>query len=364
MTNSATAESAASSSLCKHFGTCGGCLSQDMPAGDYRAAKKNDVIAALAPYGFEASLVDDVISVPPNTRRRTSLKVKKQGGKAEIGFHARQSHSIVDMWECRVLAPSLVTLVQRLREMMTALLREGEAAELHLTQSDTGPDLAIRWSRKPGAPQTAEIARWAAKLKIARITSNGDVLFETAQPQIRFGNARVKLPPETFLQPTREGEDILQQKVVEIFKGAKSVADLFSGCGTFALPLAEQARVHAVELDAPMLDTLAAAARATQGLKPLTTEKRDLFKRPLTAAELNRFDAVLMDPPRAGALAQARELAQSKVRRIAYVSCDTATFARDARLLVDGGYHIGRVLPVDQFLWSSHIELVAAFTRG
>jgi 23S rRNA (uracil1939-C5)-methyltransferase len=364
VTETAASQSAKISSVCKHFGTCGGCLSQDMAEDAYRAAKKNDVTAALARFGFDAGIVDDVVSVAPNTRRRASLKVKKLNGETAIGFHARQSHSIVDMRECRVLVPPLVALIQRLREMLAGLLREGEAAELHLTQSDSGPDLALRWSRPANANKIADIARWAGKLKIARVTANGEVLYETAQPEIRFGKAQVKLPPESFLQPTREGEELLQRAVLESLTGAKTVADLFSGCGTFALPLAERSRVHAVEFDAAMLEALASAARRTQGLKPVTTEKRDLFKRPLTPPELERFDAVLMDPPRAGALAQAKELSQSKVRRIAYVSCDAATFARDARVLADGGYHIGRVLPVDQFLWSSHIELVAAFVRG
>jgi 23S rRNA (uracil1939-C5)-methyltransferase len=335
-----------------------------MPEEAYRSSKKADVIRALARHGFDAGLVADVISVPPNSRRRASLKVKKRDGKAEIGFHARRSHSIVDMTECRVLTPSLVALVQNLRGLMATLLRENESAELHVTAADNGADLAFCWSRRAGAKETAEIARWAAKLKIARVTANADVLFEIARPEVRFDEASVKLPAGAFLQPTREGETILQEGVMDILEDAKTIADLFSGCGTFSLPLARRARIHAVEFDRAMLDALIAAARTTQGLKPLTSERRDLFKRPLATAELNRFDGVVLDPPRAGALAQALELGKSKVRRIAYVSCDAATFARDARVLADGGYHIGRVVPVDQFLWSSHIELVADFVRG
>jgi 23S rRNA (uracil1939-C5)-methyltransferase len=183
-------------------------------------------------------------------------------------------------------------------------------------------------------------------------------------PSVRFGKAGVLLPLESFLQPTCEGEDALLAKVREALKKAKSIADLFSGCGTFALPLAERARVHAVELDRAALGALSMAARATQGLKPITTEARDLFKNPLSGAELKPFEGVLLDPPRAGALAQIRALAVSSVPRISYVSCNAESFARDARILVNGGYKMGAVTPVDQFLWSSHIELVAAFARS
>jgi 23S rRNA (uracil1939-C5)-methyltransferase len=173
----------------------------------------------------------------------------------------------------------------------------------------------------------------------------------------------VALSPETFLQPTADGEAALRARVVAAVRNAKAVADLFAGCGTFTFPLAEKAKVHAVELDKPAIAAIAAAAKATQGLKPVTTEARDLFKLPLSGDELKPYDAVVLDPPRAGAQAQARALAASSVRRIAYVSCNADSFARDARILLDGGYKPGAVTPVDQFLWSSHIELVAAFTR-
>jgi 23S rRNA (uracil1939-C5)-methyltransferase len=181
---------------------------------------------------------------------------------------------------------------------------------------------------------------------------------------VRFGKAAVKLPPDVFLQPTRDGEAVLQSQVLAGVGGAKTIADLFAGCGTFALPLAVQARVHAVEQDGTMLAALAAAAKATQGLKPLTIEKRDLFNRPLAGPELAKFDAVVLDPPRAGAIAQAKALAASTAGRAVYVSCNAVSFARDARVLVDGGFRMGAIVPVDQFLWSSHIELVTTFERG
>lgn len=198
---------------------------------------------------------------------------------------------------------------------------------------------------------------------VVRVVWNGLLAFESAAPTVKFGKADVKLPPESFLQPTRAGEEALTSQVLEATRGAKLIADLFSGCGTFSLPLAARARVHAVEKDERMLGALLTAAKSTPGLKPVTIAKRDLFKVPLNATELGKFDAVALDPPRAGAQAQCGQLAKSKISRIAYVSCDARSFARDAQILVDGGFRLGPVTPVDQFLWSEHIELVAAFTR-
>jgi len=349
--------------LCRHFATCGGCALQDLPPVEYRARKRDEIIEALSRNGFTDPVVEDVISVSPRTRRRAIFKVEKKGAAVAIGFHAAKSHIIVDMHECLVLTPALFSAVAAFREMFAGLLRENEKAELHVTESDTGLDVAISWNRLPTAKLISEIAPWAVKLKLARITSGDEILAELATPQIRFGKACVALPRETFLQPTREGEAILQNVVLETTAKAKHIADLFAGCGTFSLPLASRARIHAVELERSALNALAKAARATPGLKPLTIEPRDLFKRPLSAAELARFDAVVLDPPRMGAASQAKELAHSRVPVIAYVSCNAASFARDARILADGGYRMGPVTPVDQFLWSSHTELAASFVR-
>ena len=350
------------SALCRHFGVCGGCAHQDMADADYRALKRGFVLDALARHGIETA-VDDIAEVPPATRRRATLKALKNESGVALGFHAAGTHDIADLHECLVLTPRLALLVPRLREMLEALLRAGEFAELRLADTDTGVDLSLRWHKTNDAATVAELARWAAKLKLARVARHGETLIEMARPSERLGKAEVFVPSEAFLQPTREGAAALQAFVLAALAGAKCVADLFSGCGTFALMLAEHARVHAVEIDAAMLEALAVAARTTSGLKPVTTEKRDLFRRPLTESELSAFDAVCLDPPRAGALAQVRVLARSKVKRIAYVSCDAETFARDARVLIDGSYRLTRVLPVDQFLWSSHIELAASFER-
>lgn len=346
--------------LCRHFGICGGCAHQGR--ADYRAFKRALVVDALARHGIEAP-VEEVVEVPPATRRRATFKALKGEGGVALGFMAARSHDIVDLKECLVLTPPLIALVPHLREMLAALLREDEAAELRLADTDTGIDLSLRWQRNSDAATVAELARWAAKLKLARVARHGETLVELARPSVRLGKADVLVPSEAFLQPTREGEAALQAFVLSALSGAKSVADLFAGCGTFALALAGRARVHAVELEGAMLEALADAARATSGLKPITVEKRNLFRRPLSENELSVFDAIVLDPPRAGALAQVHALARSKVKRVAYVSCDAETFARDARILIDGGARLTRVLPVDQFLWSSHIELAASFER-
>jgi len=239
----------------------------------------------------------------------------------------------------------------------------GEAAELHVTETETGFDAVFRWKRKLTPGLTIELSRALSGLGIARLSLNSELVFESATPRVTVGDVAVTLPPNPFLQSTRQGEEALQERVLKIVGKAKKIADLFSGVGTFALPLAHKAQVHAVEQDAPALTALAAAAKSP-GLKPVTAEVRDLFKLPLTAAELAAYDAVVLDPPRAGAEAQVRQLARSKVPVVAYVSCDAASFARDAAILTDGGYRIRPVTPIDQFLWSSHIELVAGFVRS
>jgi 23S rRNA (uracil1939-C5)-methyltransferase len=349
--------------LCRHFGTCGGCAYQDLPDGRYRALKRDIVLRALARNSLERADVADIVEVAPGTRRRCVFKIKKNGGELLVGFHARASHSIVDMQECRVLTPTLFGLVARLREIMGEVLNDGETAELHATETDNGFDLLFRWQRKTVPELIAKLAQWAGEANVARITSGNDILVKLAEPVLRIAPAEIQLPPHAFLQPTRNGEAFLQSQVCAALSGAKIVADLFAGCGTFSLALAEKMRVHAVELDGTMVNALGAAARKTRGLKPVTQEKRDLFRRPLTPRELDAFDGVCLDPPRAGAEAQAVQLARSRLRRIAYVSCSAESFARDARVLVDAGFRMNPVIPVDQFLWSEHIELVASFGR-
>jgi 23S rRNA (uracil1939-C5)-methyltransferase len=348
--------------LCPHFGTCGGCAHQDIPDADYRALKRKSVLDALARHGVETT-VEDIVEVPPATRRRATLKAKKSSVGVDLGFHAARTHTIVDIRQCLVLTPTLTRLLPGLREMLSTLLAANEDAELRLAETDTGIDLGLRWRRPNDTATIAAVAHWAQKLKLARVSAHGETVVSLGTPSVQLGKALVNLPPEVFLQPTHDGEAVLQSFVRKTLARAKSVADLFAGCGTFTFPLAETARVQAVEIEGAMLDAVGAAAKNTSGLKPVTTEKRNLFKRPLTESELKPYDGVCLDPPRAGALEQARMLARSGVPRVAYVSCDAESFARDARVMLDGGYRLGRVVPVDQFLWSSHIELAGHFER-
>ncbi len=360
--------------ICRHFGNCGGCSLQDLMPDDYRAAKRAAVQHALMQAGVNAEVLAPVI-VPPRTRRRAVFKIKSLPEGLHIGFHAAKSHTVIDMHQCEVLTPDLFALVGKLRVALEKLMGVGEAAELHVTQTETGFDAGFRWKRKLTPVLTGELSHALSGLGIARLTLNEEIVFETAAPRVSLGGAPVILPPHVFLQSTVEGEKALQDHVLKIVGKAKPVADLFSGVGTFALPLAARTRVHAVEQDGPALTALAEAAkhyssaapgtagRGGAGLKPITTERRDLFKLPLTPAELNGYGAVVLDPPRGGAETQTRQLAKSRVPVIAYVSCDAGSFASDAAILVKGGYRLGPVTPIDQFLWSSHIELVAAFVR-
>ena len=346
---------------CPHFGACGGCSLQDLPPADYAAAKRAAVRKALIKAGVTAEVLAPII-VLPRSRRRAVFKIKSLAEGLHIGFHAAKSHTVIDMHHCEVLTPGLFALVGALRQKLEPLFGVGEAAELHVTETDTGFDCALRWRAQLTPTLRAALSSALSGLGLARLTMGRELVFETAQPAVQLGGAKVILPPNPFLQSTVEGEAALQARVIETVGKAKTVADLFAGVGTFALPLARRAKVHAVEQDQPALAALAQASKAS-GLKPVTTEVRDLFKLPLTPMELNGYDAVVLDPPRAGAEAQAKALARSKVPVIAYVSCDAASFARDAVLLVKGGYRPGPVTPVDQFLWSSHIELVGGFAR-
>jgi 23S rRNA (uracil1939-C5)-methyltransferase len=346
---------------CRHFGVCGGCAFPDVPAEDYLAGKREKVVSALRRHGIAAD-VDAVFAVPPGSRRRATLKARRGENGVALGFHGARSHDIVDLRECLVLTPALAAMIPKLRAMLADILKSGEDAELKVTDTPVGIDLSLRWRRGNDAATLGALAHWAEPLGCARISRHGEILIELAKPYVRFGKANVPLPPEAFLQPTEAGQEVLRAFVCAALAKAKRTADLFSGCGTFALPLAEKAPVHAVELEADHLAALSAGAKSP-GLKPVTVEPRNLFKRPLFGRELDAFDGLCLDPPRAGAPEQARMLAASKVGRIAYVSCNAETFARDGVVLIGGGYSLRRVLPVDQFLWSDHIELAAEFSR-
>jgi 23S rRNA (uracil1939-C5)-methyltransferase len=348
--------------ICRHFGHCGGCAHQDKTEALYRSLKTETVVAALARHGVKADVSAPAV-VAAGTRRRATFKAVKTDSGVQLGFHAAKSHDIVDLRECLVLTPALVRLAAGLRAMLAEILAPGETVELKVADTGTGADVSLRWAHPADAPTLGALARWAGKLNIARIGRHGAVLVELAKPSVTFGHVRVDLPPEAFLQPTEDGEGVLRDVVVAGLAKCKRIVDLFSGCGTFSLPLAEKARVHAVELEGSHLQALATAARQP-GLKPVTVEKRNLFKRPLSPEELSVYDGVCLDPPRAGAFEQVKMLAAAKVKRIVYVSCDADSFARDAAVLIGAGWKILRLQAVDQFLWSQRIELAAVFARA
>ena len=347
---------------CPQFGRCGGCALQHA-SDDFLAAWKGETIRrALAAQGIAAE-IRPMLTSPPRSRRRAVFAGRRTKRTVVVGFHARRSEALVDADGCVLVRPEILAA----RPTLVALTRLGATRStvlrLTVTSGPAGLDVDAAGGRALDAGLRSELAAAAEAGELARLSWGGEPVALRRQPVQAMGRAQVVPPPGAFLQATAEGEAALVAAVREAAAGARRVADLFAGCGTFALPLAETAEVRAVEGDGAMLTALAAGWRQAAGLRRVTTEVRDLFRRPLLAPELAGLDAVVIDPPRAGAEAQSRVLAGSGVPRIAAVSCDPASFARDARLLVEGGYRLDWVQPVDQFRWSGHVELAAQFSR-
>lgn len=349
--------------VCPHFGACGGCALQHA-SERFTAIWKRDVVAtALAARGISAVAIRPTVTSPVGSRRRITAAARRTRKGVQIGFHAPAAAEIVPVATCKVSDPALIAVLPRLEEVVELAASRKCEVRLTLTLTDGGIDLWVAGAKEIGGPARALLAGVAARAGLARLGWNGDVVAIIRTPHVRIGRARVIPPPGGFLQPTREGEAALQGAVREAVGGARRIADLYCGSGTFTLPLAEQAEVHAVEGEAAALVALDAAWRAAPGVKRVVCERRDLAHRPLLPDELKRVEAVVIDPPRAGARAQAEQLARSQIPRIAAVSCNPVTFARDARILIDGGYRLEWVQPVDQFRWSPHVELAAAFFR-
>ncbi|SMH56761.1 class I SAM-dependent RNA methyltransferase [Azospirillum agricola] len=350
---------------CRHFGRCGGCTLQHMDDNAYAAWNVALVQGALARVGLGDTPLEPLSRTPPAARRRARFAALKRGKRVWFGFNERQSHRLADLEECPVLAPRLLALVGPLRALLADILPEGGECDVVTTDLEGGVDLLLVGPRSLGRDARERLVAFEPEA-VARIAWQADErgasepVANRRPAAVRFAGVPIVPPPGAFLQASAEGEAALVEAVAGAVGDAARIADLFAGLGTFSFPLARKAAVHAVEGDAA---AVAAVGRAVQGLR-LTAERRDLFEQPLTAKELNRFDAVVFDPPRAGASAQAGALAASKVPLVVGVSCNPATFARDARILVDGGYRLARVHPVDQFLWSAHVELVGVFERG
>ncbi len=347
---------------CPHARSCGGCLMQHAGDGFVAQWKAGIVKGALAGQGLEA-VFRPMATSPARSRRRATLTGRKTKGGALMGFHARASDTIVEVPNCQLLHPDLVAAFPALEELVKMGGSRTTEVQLTITRSLAGADVAVAGGKPLDAQMQMEMARLCETAKIARLTWNGETVALRAAPMQRFGRALVAPPPGAFLQATAEGESALLQAVALAIGAARKVVDLFAGSGTFSIPLAERAEVHAVEGEATMTAALEKGARNAEGLKRLTVETRDLFRRPLEPDEFKGVEAVVIDPPRAGAEAQVDRLAAAKVPVIAYVSCNPVTFARDAKVLVAAGYRLDWVQVVDQFRWSSHVELAARFSR-
>ncbi|MFZ9198142.1 MAG: class I SAM-dependent RNA methyltransferase [Paracoccaceae bacterium] len=347
---------------CAHARSCGGCLMQHVSDEFVAEWKQGIVVGALAAQGLSAKF-RPIATSPARSRRRATLSARKTKGGVQLGFHARGSDTLVAVPNCQLLHPDLIAAFPALEMLVKLGGSRTVEVQLTVTRSLAGADVAVTGGKPLDAALQMEMARLCEAYKIARLTWNGETVALRAAPVQRFGRALVAPPPGAFLQATAEGETALLQAVALAIGSARKVVDLFAGSGTFSIPLAERAEVHAVEGEATMIAALEKGARMAEGLKRLTTETRDLFRRPLEPDEFKGVEAVVIDPPRAGAEAQVAVLAKTAVPVIAYVSCNPATFARDARVLVEAGYQLDWVQVVDQFRWSSHVELAARFSR-
>jgi 23S rRNA (uracil1939-C5)-methyltransferase len=350
-------------SICPHFGICGGCAIQHWEPSRYLAWKRGLVTDALVQAGLSPE-VDDVIDAHGEGRRRVVLHARHSGKNLlEVGFSARRTHRLVAIDRCPVLAPALDGAIEAAWEIAETLAPLRKPLDIQFTASDSGLDVDVRGSGPMPPSRTAALARVAEKRSLARLTRHGELILQCVMPTVRIGRAIVPLPPGVFLQATARGEEELARLVAQHVEGAKNVADLFAGVGPFALRIAERSRVLAADSNETAITALRRGVAMASALKPIEAEVRDLFRRPYLKPELKRFDAVVFDPPRQGAEAQARALAESTVPIVVAVSCNPTTFARDAGMLVRGGYRLIRVAPVDQFRHAAHVELVARFER-
>ena len=338
--------------FCPHFGACGGCQLQHLGPRLYGEFKRGLVEMPLRRAGIETP-VGELVDAQGAGRRRATLHARKEGS----GYMQARSHQVHDLDRCPILVPGLAKATDICRAIEASI---GEC-DVAITATRTGLDVAIRAEKARARPE--RVAPIAQKYNLARLSLNGEMLLLNRMPVVSMGKALVELPIGSFLQATEAAEETLARLVLEPLGKARSVADLFCGIGPFALRIAETAKVFAADSDKPGIAALAKAVRNTQGLKAVTAQARDLFREPLTQYELGGYDAIVFDPPRAGAEAQARELAKGKVKTIVGVSCDPKTFARDAAILVAGGYRLESVTPVDQFAWSTHVELVGVFRK-
>jgi 23S rRNA (uracil1939-C5)-methyltransferase len=351
--------------LCRHFPLCGGCELQHIDEESLAVFVQERVLHALASQQVQAETVMPVHLSPAATRRRIAVRSAWAGRNFQLGFSTEKSHRIIDLQQCEVMAPELFALMKPLRAFLAPRVAQKRNVQVKLALIDQGVDLLIENLTIEGLEAHEALSAFALENRLARLSLDDGfgptTLWEPEPVTITLGGAPVAYPPYAFLQATRDGEAALVAAAGDVIGDAKLVADLFAGLGTFALSIAEGRKVYAAEADRAA--TLALKSAAGQAQRSVFAEHRDLFRRPLDSAELNRFGAVILDPPRAGAREQIGQLASSQVAKIAYVSCNPGSFARDAKQLVDAGYRLQRIWPVGQFRWSTHVELVGEFSR-
>jgi 23S rRNA (uracil1939-C5)-methyltransferase len=349
--------------ICRYFSACGGCAVQTLAEQPYAQWKQGLLADAMRQAGIKAK-AEPLRDAHGAGRRRATFHARTDAsGRAITGFMEARAHKIVEIEGCPVLAPSLQEAPQIARALAQILAASGRPLDILMTATASGLDVDLKGHGPLNEDETQRLVRFALRHDLARLSNHGAIVTVQRPPVVLMGKAMVAVPPGAFLQATEAGEATLAEEVCAAMTGASRIADLFAGVGTFSLRLAAFAPVHASDADEPALDALAKAARSA-ALRPVTIETRNLFRRPLSAEELAPFDAVIFDPPRAGAELQARAIAKSRVPVIVAVSCNAQTFARDAAILCSGGYALERVLPVDQFRYSPHLEIVATFKRS
>ncbi|MBT5265850.1 MAG: class I SAM-dependent RNA methyltransferase [Rhodospirillaceae bacterium] len=355
---------------CRHFMACGGCALQHMKQAAYLDWKHKLIVSHLNRVGLTDVPTSPLRASQSGQRRRADMVARNISGRVVLGFYERAGKRIMDIEECPVLHPDLAALLGPLRQLLTNHIAPGETVEVIANRLDNGVDLLFGLAEDPNLPAREAYAAFATTHDLSRLstrlseTDDASPLAERRRPEIKFSGTPVAPPPGAFLQATAEAEQAMALAVSEVSKSARAAVDLFAGCGTLTFAATDHAPVHAVENDSALLAALRRGADEAELGSRVTTERRDLFRRPLDQMELVRFDLALIDPPRAGAREQFEQLAASSVPTVLAASCNPATFARDARILVDGGYRLRWVKPIDQFLWTPHVELVALFERA
>lgn len=344
---------------CGHFKSCGGCSVQQLELTPYLEWKRQTLVDAFAAENLSPDIAA-CIPCAPSSRRRVTFSLERPNADIEIGFIGQGDFVAIN--QCSILLPVISSHLEEFKTLGAMVMRGRDGLQLSVAACDNGLDLNFLIEKEPSESMISDLVRAVAKTPFIRASINGAIAVERERPFVKFAQAQVQIPPDQFLQAVESSEAKMAELVMRHLKGQKKLLDLFCGCGTFTLRLAKQSRVHGVEHEANALAALQ-NAQMTDGLKPITVEKRDLLDAPITSKELSRFDGICLDPPRAGAQAQIKEIIGSNISKIAYVSCNPTTLARDAATLVKSGYELKSVTPIDQFQYSPHVEAVALFSK-